>query len=47
MRAQKRSVEHSGPKVMSAHFELNRWHFLWALAGAWMWYGILHLSNIL
>ena len=25
---------------------LNPWPFLWAVVGAWMWYGALHLVRI-
>ena len=37
----------SGPRIFPAHIELNPWPFLWAVVGAWIWYGTLHLVRIL
>jgi hypothetical protein len=37
-------VEKSASRV---RVKLNPWPFLWAVFGAWMWYGALHLAHII
>jgi hypothetical protein len=41
------SVEKSRPWAFPIRFGLNPWPFLWAVVGAWMWYGALHLAHII
>jgi hypothetical protein len=40
-------LEKSGPWVFPAHIELNPWPFLWAVVGAWLWYGALRLAHMI
>ncbi|MGA9963658.1 MAG: hypothetical protein WBQ10_00500 [Terriglobales bacterium] len=30
-----------------AHIEINPWPVLWAVIGAWMWFGVLHLARVI
>jgi hypothetical protein len=39
-----RSSEKDGPRAF--YVELNPWPFFWAVVGAWIWYGALHLAHI-
>jgi hypothetical protein len=41
------SVEKSRSQAFPIRVSLNPWPFLWAVVGAWMWYGALHLAHII
>jgi len=37
----------NGPRAFPIRINLNPWPFLWAVVGAWMWYGVLHLAHVI
>jgi hypothetical protein len=41
---QTESVESGDSQV---HIEINPWPVLWAVVGAWMWFGVLHLARVI
>jgi hypothetical protein len=41
------SAEKSRPRAFPIRFGLNPWPFLWAVVGAWMWYGALRLARMI
>jgi hypothetical protein len=41
------SSRESRPRVFEICLDLNPWPFLWAVVGAWIWYGALHLARIM
>jgi hypothetical protein len=47
MSEQAMTSEESRARISRVHLELNPWPFFWAVVGAWIWYGALHLAHII
>jgi hypothetical protein len=41
------NFEKNIPRALAARVTINPWPFLWAVVGAWMWYGALHLARVI
>ncbi|MGA8735922.1 MAG: hypothetical protein WB558_18535 [Terriglobales bacterium] len=41
------NLDQSGCRCLTTYIEVNPWLFFWAVVGAWIWYGALHLTHVI